>query len=98
PAVLRAHLGCRGTGGRSAVAARPAPCDRHLAGGRLARRRPCEPAPASCRDRDRADPGARRPRGSAGVGLVGLAMLARGYLVWPLAAGMVRATSGLSLR
>jgi len=33
-----------------------------------------------------------------GVGLVGLAMLARGYLVWPIAAPMVRATSGLSLR
>lgn len=33
-----------------------------------------------------------------GVGLVGLAMLARGYLVWPIAAPMVRAASGLSLR
>ncbi|MCO5120441.1 MAG: oligosaccharide flippase family protein [Burkholderiaceae bacterium] len=33
-----------------------------------------------------------------GVALVGLAMLARGYLVWPVAAPMIRAMSGLSLR
>ncbi|MFA7504927.1 MAG: oligosaccharide flippase family protein [Burkholderiaceae bacterium] len=33
-----------------------------------------------------------------GVGLVGLAMLVRGYLVWPVAAPMIRAISGLSLR
>ncbi len=33
----------------------------------------------------------------SGVGLVGLAMLARGYLVWPLAAAMIRARTGLSL-
>lgn len=33
-----------------------------------------------------------------GVGLVGVAMLARGYLVWPVAASMIRAATGLSLR
>lgn len=33
-----------------------------------------------------------------GVGMVGVAMLARGYLVWPIAAAMLRALSGVSLR
>jgi len=33
-----------------------------------------------------------------GIGWIGLALLARGYLVWPLAAGMVRSASGLPMR